>query len=29
LAELTEQTAGYKLHLAKVHKLEGADQDTR
>jgi len=25
LAELTEQTAGYKLHLAKVHKLEAAD----
>jgi valyl-tRNA synthetase len=24
LAELTEQTAGYKLHLEKVHKLEGA-----
>jgi valyl-tRNA synthetase len=25
LAELTEQTAGYELHLAKVHKLEAAD----
>jgi valyl-tRNA synthetase len=24
LAELTEQTAGYKLHLEKVHKLEGS-----
>ncbi len=24
LAELTEQTAGYKQHLDKVHKLEGA-----
>jgi valyl-tRNA synthetase len=24
LAELTERTAGYKLHLAKVHKLEGS-----
>jgi valyl-tRNA synthetase len=25
LAELTEQTAGYKLHLEKVHKLAGAE----
>jgi valyl-tRNA synthetase len=25
LAELTEQTAGYKLHLDKVHKLASAD----
>ena len=25
LAELTEQTAGYKRHLEKVHELEATD----